>query len=397
MNYTSLDIFCHVIDNFGDAGVAWRLARALQALPNHGTIRLFIDSLNTLHAIVPKLSVTQFIQSVAEVTIIDASKLNADHLPSLGTADIVIEAFACEIPECYYKEALFSSRLIINIDYLSAETWVEGYHLQESLLPSGTAKKYFFMPGFTSATGGLLQSPEVMHFRTQSSSAQREYLSSLLAKAGYTTPLHPEALVCSVFSYLRSFDTFLSDASTLTHPLLIICFGAKTKESMLQSVARLEPECIPTKDTPRVIPYKNCTILLLPFLPQAEYDALLCSTDFNIVRGEDSLARAVLSGKPFIWNAYLQDAKYHKVKVAALTAMMQRFFDDEQLFSRFAALQEHFNDLAVEQGDHFTTGESFTDFFADLKKIEHSTRKLCYFIEQNCNLVEKLSDFIKKF
>ena len=39
--------------------------------------------------------------------------------------------------------AVFKSKIIINLEYLSAEDWVEGYHLKESLLNKGTAKNSF--------------------------------------------------------------------------------------------------------------------------------------------------------------------------------------------------------------------------------------------------------------
>ncbi|MGV7245627.1 elongation factor P maturation arginine rhamnosyltransferase EarP, partial [Caballeronia sp. M23-90] len=46
------DIFCEVIDNFGDIGVCWRLARQLKA--EHGwQVRLFVDDLKAFHALCP--------------------------------------------------------------------------------------------------------------------------------------------------------------------------------------------------------------------------------------------------------------------------------------------------------------------------------------------------------
>ncbi len=50
------DIFCEVIDNFGDIGVCWRLARQLAS--EHGwQVRLFVDDLKAFHALCPATSI----------------------------------------------------------------------------------------------------------------------------------------------------------------------------------------------------------------------------------------------------------------------------------------------------------------------------------------------------
>jgi len=38
------DVFCNVVDNYGDAGVCWRLARQLVAKHNL-EVRLFVDAI----------------------------------------------------------------------------------------------------------------------------------------------------------------------------------------------------------------------------------------------------------------------------------------------------------------------------------------------------------------
>ena len=48
------DIFCAVVDNYGDAGVCWRLARQLAG--EHGlAVRLFVDALPALARIAPAI------------------------------------------------------------------------------------------------------------------------------------------------------------------------------------------------------------------------------------------------------------------------------------------------------------------------------------------------------
>ena len=63
----------------------------------------------------------------------------------------------------------------------------------------------------------------------------------------------------------------------------------------------------------------------LPFLPQEDWDRVLCAADFSFVRGEDSLSRACLAGAPFVWHAYPQEDDYQLVKVRALLARVQPY------------------------------------------------------------------------
>lgn len=61
------DLFCAVIDNFGDIGVCWRLAR--QLADEHGwQVRLLVDDLHTFVRLVPEVdpdAVRQTIDGIA--------------------------------------------------------------------------------------------------------------------------------------------------------------------------------------------------------------------------------------------------------------------------------------------------------------------------------------------
>ena len=54
------------------------------------------------------------------------------------------------------EKAYISSDLLINLEYLSAEDWIEDFHLQSSPIGKGKLKKIFFMPGFTEKTGEFI-------------------------------------------------------------------------------------------------------------------------------------------------------------------------------------------------------------------------------------------------
>jgi hypothetical protein len=70
--------------------------------------------------------------------------------------------------------------------------------------------------------------------------------------------------------------------------------------------------------------HKSRDIVSLPFLPQHDFDAFLALSDFLIVRGEDSLSRAALSGIPFLWQVY----KNNTDKLQALLENMKPFFTE---------------------------------------------------------------------
>jgi hypothetical protein len=142
--------------------------------------------------------------------------------------------------------------------------------------------------------------------------------------------------------------------------------------------------------------YENIHLIFMPNLPQQQYDTLLYHTDFNIVRGEDSLVRAILAGKPFIWNAYLQDNKYQKIKVEALCKNMQQYFDSSYDFSNYNELMLRFNDIEKED-PKIESEEKYEYFFKNLHKLKHTTSKMSYFVQNNCNLIKKISSFISNY
>ena len=54
------DVFCAVVDNYGDIGVCWRLSRQLAA--EHGiAVRLWVDDLKPFARLCPAVDVTVLI------------------------------------------------------------------------------------------------------------------------------------------------------------------------------------------------------------------------------------------------------------------------------------------------------------------------------------------------
>ena len=88
------DIFCTVVDNYGDIGSCWRLAQQL-AREHDADVRLWVDQLASFARLCPAVSIDADRQRVGSVEI----RRRASDFPHVEAADVVIEAFACELPE----------------------------------------------------------------------------------------------------------------------------------------------------------------------------------------------------------------------------------------------------------------------------------------------------------
>lgn len=277
------DVFCQVVDNYGDIGVCWRLSADL-ASRGHA-VRLWVDDASALTWMAPDgangVTVHPWAASVDE--------------PNPG--DVVIEAFGCHLPEPFVSRMAVASRppRWINLEYLSAEAYVERSHRLPSPQWHGPGRgltKWFFYPGFTPATGGLLREPGLM--------AERERFErhAWLQKQGIT--LRQGERLVSLFAYENpAFDSLLAsldDAATL----------------LLLTAGHAMPAALP----------RRVRCLSLPYLRQPDYDRLLWSCDLNFVRGEDSFVRAHWAGKPFVWHIYPQSDGAH---VAKLDAFLDKF------------------------------------------------------------------------
>jgi uncharacterized repeat protein (TIGR03837 family) len=279
----SCDVFCTVIDNYGDAGVCWRLAKQLAA--EHGwRVRLWIDD----PAIIDMLAPGQTLIEVRAWT---------EKFSGIAAADVVIEAFACQLPAAYLPLMQARSRapVWLNLEYLSAEDWVAGCHGLPS--PQAGLQKHFFFPGYTPGTGGLL------HERAPA-------VTQKLTFAG--------ALDVSLFCYDNPALSGLLDAwRDGDRPITChVCAGYPAKQ-----VGAWLGEDFPVSASVR---RGNLTLHSLPFLPQADYDALLDRCHLNFVRGEDSFVRAQWAERPFVWQAYVQAENVHLAKLEAFLALYSK-------------------------------------------------------------------------
>ena len=287
------DIFCQVIDNFGDIGVCWRLAADLGSRGHH--VRLWIDDASALQWMAP--------HGADHVQIVDWHAA----VPADGPGDVVIEAFGCEPPAAFVaaiaqvQSPSATQRKIawINLEYLSAESYVARCHRLPSLIMSGPGAgltRWFFYPGFTPDTGGLLREPDL---RDRQATFDR---NAWRAEQGVA----PDALVISLFCYEpEAFTQVFEDSRAFdAHWLVTPGRAAATVRKALQ-------------------PSPLDRVRFLPARTQREFDEMLWSCDLNFVRGEDSLVRALWAGEAFVWQIYPQDDNAHHAKLEAFLDWMQ--------------------------------------------------------------------------
>lgn len=305
----SLAIFCRVVDNYGDIGICWRLARQLQL--EHGVaVTLWVDDLASFQRICPQIDVGQAWQVVAGVQVRHWRDQDGTFAPA-DIADIVIEFFACDIPPAYIQAmAQCDPKPVwLNLEGLTAEEWVEGCHMLPSMHPQLPLTKHFFFPGFTAKTGGLLCEAGLAAARA-AFQADAAGQAAFLARFG-VTPAEMEAAKVSLFCY----------------PQAPVADLLRAWQEGAGPVLCLVPEGVATAavsaflGAPAVAGAARAqgalALRVMPFMPQQDFDRLLWACDLNLVRGEDSFVRAQWAGKPFIWHIYHQDENLHHVKLRA--------------------------------------------------------------------------------
>lgn len=298
------DIFCRVIDNYGDIGVCWRLARQLVA--EHGLqVRLWLDDLPSLQRLCPEADPQRDSQHLAGVEI----RRWREPFPDIEPADVIIEAFGCPLPESYV--AAMAQRPArpcwINLEYLSAEAWVEDYHGLPSPHPRLPLTKRFWFPGFTPASGGLLREHDLLA-RRQAQQAQPQALRQWLR----LPPAAADEALVSLFCYASApvADLLAAWAAAPTPVRCLLPEGAATAQAA-GFFGR------PELHAGDVLRRGMLTLHAWPFLRQEDYDRLLWACDVNFVRGEDSFVRAQWAARPLVWQPYVQEQEVHHAKLDA--------------------------------------------------------------------------------
>ena len=390
-------ILCKVVDNFGDIGVVYRLARALSDLRPNLELTLVVSNLESFHKMASQIDPTKKIQDFhyknTTWKIVDwnletesgnlktenskgasacAAGLSEVPLPlhtASGTAtpplqslaqdsnskpqfsifnfqpSIILECFQCGRPD-WLEEQLFAPEFtrtvqIIQIDYLTAEEYADEFHLLKSGTRKANIKKIFFMPGFTEKTAGLIINQVENLGATASPSGVTPFAHAhCLHSVSATSGLHPLAQP----AFKIFFFAYEDDCSAVVKGIADFQNKMRETDSDFSVVVYLAEgkSSAPFEEKWKILnsPFK---IVKIPFLQQEEFDYFITTMDFLFVRGEDSLARAALTGLPYIWQAYKQDENYQLVKVNALIDRMKDYFEPE-LFEPIQAFWQCYND-----------------------------------------------------
>lgn len=282
------DLFCRVVDNLGDVGVCWRLAREL--VVRGQAVRMWVDDASALRWMAPGA-----LEGRLGVEVRDWPEAE-----TAEPADVVIEAFGCDPPAAFVRRMAMLRPVWINLEYLSAEDYVERSHGLPSPQQSGPGAgltKWFFYPGFTHRTGGLIREGDL-------AARQAAFDRAAWLAAQQIAPRDGERLVC-LFGYASAPWPALAAALADRPTLLLVPQGP-----LQQALAEAE--------LPPALRW-----MALPWLSQPDFDHLLWSCDLNAVRGEDSLVRALWAGRPLLWQLYPQHDGAQGPKLEAFARRLQ--------------------------------------------------------------------------
>ena len=351
-------LICKVIDFFGDIGVAWRIAKQLKVDFNI-EVHLLIDDLLTAQRLIPSIDIS-FQKQTIDGIFIYRCDFSEDSTSLPPPPNFVFNLFNIDLPHIYKTLIKRNKSKYIAIEYLSAEPWVDNFHLKPSIDPKSGLIKTFFYPGFTNQTGGLIREKGLFLRRTNFDKSKRKKVIQSLGG-------NPNLYSISLFYYpIQKIEVFLDAIDHLKKTIQFFI------PQYLFDLLRLEST------------YQSINIIPYPFLNHDDFDDLLWSCDLNFVRGEDSWIRAIWAGKPFIWQPYIQENNIHLIKLKAflkrycegcdqdLSEVLIKMHDDwsnnkfnEVLWHSFFKLQPQLEAFALKQSHHYFKEPSFVESLVD--------------------------------
>ena len=326
MNTLKIDIFCKIVDNYGDIGVCWRLAQ--QLTHDHGcSIRIIVDDLSVFSCLCPQIDPILEIQNTNNVTILKWNESTLQKYYS-QTGDAVIEAFACTLPDMVVQKITETKPVWIDLEYLSAEDWIETHHAIPSAHPMSGVEKTLFFPGFTEKTGGLLRDTALIRNRD---AFQNDAKTQNVWRMAHGLPLIDDAALDLMLFCYRDAPVRSLVRTLMRHSGPVRLFVTSGQAADAVSATGPLPESI--------------KIHHLSFLNSDDFQHLLWTSDINFVRGEDSFVQAQWAGKPLIWHIYRQEKDAHMVKLAAFLRLYTR-----NLGQKHTEILENFSILWNERG-----------------------------------------------
>jgi len=376
----NIDIFCDIIDNFGDIGFVYRLAKEIKRKEKDSRVRVFLNDAETFSKINKNIIIGEKIQIIEDITYYDMTIMSSEDYKKAGSSEVAIEAYGCDIPEVYLENSSEELKIVINIEYLTAEEWAKEYHLQSSYINVKGVKKYFYMPGFENWSGGLIidnQVPvidRVEFFNKVISSHSEKFFP-----VNSDLVVDKDTFVGTIFSYEYNFQNFLDTLENFDKKIILLIFGDMSKNGFLI--------------TKNIKALKNTKIIFMDYVEQNLYDEILNNSDFNFVRGEESFSRAIVSRVPFLWHAYCQEGKEHLNKVKGFLS----FLKDKtpvDFYEKYSKITYNYN---CRTENHYNLEEEdFSDFFENFEKEKKAFEYISDYVKKNGNLADKLLCFLKE-
>ena len=368
------DVFCHAVDNYGDVGICWRIARQL-AHEFDQTPRLWIDAPAVLSKLVPQYVPDGSAQVIENVEI----RVWTDPFPGATPGDVALETFGCGLPPAYAGRMAAAIRppLWINLEHLSAEAWIDGCHGLTSRQPRLPLTCHFFFPGFSRAVGGLLRERDLLARRDAFDAAARE---RWWQTRGFRIPERAD-LTVMLFSY--------------EHPAVAELLEAWATES--RRIVCLIPESPALTAAERFFggawrshgaQSGSLEVHALPFVPQSAFDELLWACDLNFVRGEDSFLRAQWAARPFVWQAYPQADGAHWNKIQA--------FLERYSIGLEAATRDALNDFWAAWNRGTGVGAAWPPLSGRLAQVDEQATRWASRLAAGPELVSELVSFARE-
>ncbi|SFS92349.1 conserved hypothetical protein, PP_1857 family [Succinivibrio dextrinosolvens] len=318
-----IDVFCDVIDNFGDAGVCLRLCRDFSK--KNFEVRLFCNNVNILNKITNSED-----DSNRFLSLFSWSDDTVDYEPS----EVVIQAFSVRLPDNLIKKIKSIKSVVVNLEYLTAETFAEDCHKLPSYADG--FESFFFFPGFTRKTGGVV--------------IEESFLEKLKNKEGSNSKN------LTLFSYEN--EKVKTVINSLNNQKLILNIFEGKGLNNFNNLFNLN---LATGEEYKL---NELTIKALPMVSQDEYDSYLIDSFLNLVRGEDSIVRAMLSGNPFLWHIYPQEENAHKDKIEALFYRMSEVCSSKEDVETLRQITLSYNGFS-----DYLNGFNLLGFYENWKKL----------------------------
>lgn len=358
-----ITILCKVVDNFGDIGVTFRMAKNLKKINPENTVNLIVDDLNSFNKISDSVDSSKDFQLVNDICVYNWNSFEYcyNHFKENDGEElsVILECFQCGRPD-WMEKLLFDDKLnrtvnIIMIDYLTAEKYAEDFHCLQSLTRSSKVKKINFMPGFTDKTGGLI-----------------------IDNQWQKLPEYNKDGPLLVFTYEKNWDALIKALNRLElNTKKVLVAGGRGQSSFIDS-------CLNVKN--------NFELEKLSYMNLEDWDELVKSCSFLIIRGEESMSRSCLSGIPFIWHAYPQSDEYQLVKVNALLERIKEYFLPED----FEIVKNAWTVINQDDADPLLMENSFFEFLKNYLKLQKGFQKFACDLRKNGDLCCNLMTLIEK-